>query len=441
MKRPGMEWEGGFQSAFSPAVAEGKSPPRSGSPAFTFLSVGLAGRLMGASTGRPKGVMVTHGNRIHNLASNGSQPARKETLERFAEKFGAVGFTRSTHYPCYGMEDATLFTTDGEAGHLPVKRDRIGHNYLAHRFHTALKRVGKVPEVLRIAYSEAVATVVLTSCILALSLLPRPASGGDFYRPRYLVEGQLVPYAIKATVSGAPGDADHRLMGADANLIPILNGQNALATLGGGYYHETFTERETSRHASRQLTAAYGSLFATGDFAKKWYWIAYHLYGAFGNSLGDSWGNQDRWLSMGGAGYKLSPNLSFGALLLYSSNFGESLFLPMPMVSYSAGRFFASIAPPGQLEVRFDWSDRFHTLASARFPAYSFYIPKEDVVLTWSALDLEAAAEFKVFRWTYLQTSVNWLPWNEISWREDVYPATGFSQSVRASLSILLVVD
>ncbi|HYO12430.1 MAG TPA: AMP-binding protein, partial [Thermoanaerobaculia bacterium] len=50
------------------------------------------------------------------VAFNGAEPVRAETLERFAEAFAPQGFRREAFYPCYGLAEATLFVTGSTAG-------------------------------------------------------------------------------------------------------------------------------------------------------------------------------------------------------------------------------------------------------------------------------------------------------------------------------------
>ena len=45
------------------------------------------------------------------LAFNGSEPVRADTMDRFAKKFGKAGFRRESFYPCYGLAEATLFVS------------------------------------------------------------------------------------------------------------------------------------------------------------------------------------------------------------------------------------------------------------------------------------------------------------------------------------------
>ena len=55
-----------------------------------------------------------------DLAYNGAEPLRAETLKQFGEKFAACGFLSDAFYPCYGMAETTLFATGGEKYQKPV---------------------------------------------------------------------------------------------------------------------------------------------------------------------------------------------------------------------------------------------------------------------------------------------------------------------------------
>ncbi len=58
------------------------------------------------------------------VAFNGAEPIRPDTLRRFGETFQSCGFRPEAFYPCYGLAEATLLATGGEAGSLPVIRSR-----------------------------------------------------------------------------------------------------------------------------------------------------------------------------------------------------------------------------------------------------------------------------------------------------------------------------
>lgn len=60
------------------------------------------------------------------VAFNGSEPVRAATLDRFSAAFGPYGFRARSHYPCYGMAEATLLVAGGAVGVAPHRLDRPG---------------------------------------------------------------------------------------------------------------------------------------------------------------------------------------------------------------------------------------------------------------------------------------------------------------------------
>ncbi|MFM9435327.1 phthiocerol/phenolphthiocerol synthesis type-I polyketide synthase C [Janthinobacterium sp. CG_23.3] len=70
-----------------------------------------------------------------NVAFNGAEPVRLDTLERFAAAFAPSGFRRSAFFPCYGLAEATILVASGRRGERPVSigldaslllQDRVG---------------------------------------------------------------------------------------------------------------------------------------------------------------------------------------------------------------------------------------------------------------------------------------------------------------------------
>jgi 8-amino-7-oxononanoate synthase len=50
-----------------------------------------------------------------NVAFNGAEPVREDTIGRFVEKFEPCGFRREAFFPCYGLAEATLIVSGGFA--------------------------------------------------------------------------------------------------------------------------------------------------------------------------------------------------------------------------------------------------------------------------------------------------------------------------------------
>lgn len=66
------------------------------------------------------------------VAFNGAEPIRTQTLERFATTFAACGFRREAFYPCYGLAEATLIVSGGITTAPPVtqsvQKSALAHN-------------------------------------------------------------------------------------------------------------------------------------------------------------------------------------------------------------------------------------------------------------------------------------------------------------------------
>ncbi|MGH8002815.1 MAG: AMP-binding protein [Brasilonema sp.] len=56
------------------------------------------------------------------VAFNGAEPVRAETIEKFSATFADCGFRRSAFYPCYGMAETTLIVSGGLKKEPPVIR-------------------------------------------------------------------------------------------------------------------------------------------------------------------------------------------------------------------------------------------------------------------------------------------------------------------------------
>jgi len=54
-----------------------------------------------------------------NVAFNGAETVRAETIERFAAAFGRYGFRREAFHPCYGLAEATLLVAGKRPTHAP----------------------------------------------------------------------------------------------------------------------------------------------------------------------------------------------------------------------------------------------------------------------------------------------------------------------------------
>lgn len=59
-----------------------------------------------------------------NVAFNGAEPVRQETMDRFGETFAPCGFRREAFSPCYGLAEATLLVTAGRHRVIEARDER-----------------------------------------------------------------------------------------------------------------------------------------------------------------------------------------------------------------------------------------------------------------------------------------------------------------------------
>ena len=60
------------------------------------------------------------------VAFNGAEPVRADTIDAFCEKFGPCGFRREAFYPCFGLAESTLIVTGGFVREKPIVRSFDG---------------------------------------------------------------------------------------------------------------------------------------------------------------------------------------------------------------------------------------------------------------------------------------------------------------------------
>lgn len=67
------------------------------------------------------------------VAFNGAEPIRRETLELFARTFEPCGFKREAFYPCYGLAEGTLIVSGGVVSAAPVVKEFNAADLEQHR--------------------------------------------------------------------------------------------------------------------------------------------------------------------------------------------------------------------------------------------------------------------------------------------------------------------
>jgi hypothetical protein len=176
---------------------------------------------------------------------------------------------------------------------------------------------------------------------------PLYAEEGPIYR-KFLVQNEPLPYGFllendvvttstsfqhEDNLSGVEPSFHREKKFIDTYPALLLNRENFFISAGGGYMEDYFGEKLGNR-VDKYYTGAYGSLYGTGSFNSSWLWSFYSSYGVFsrGNPQFDK--TNDKYFQSAQTGFKKNDNWILKTGLLYNSNFGKDMILPLIGTTY-----------------------------------------------------------------------------------------------------------
>lgn len=234
-----------------------------------------------------------------------------------------------------------------------------------------------------------------------LILLSSPAFAQEVTRPRFLVNGEPIPYVINAdgTMAEPLALAEGRV---DALLAPIVNNGNHLLLLGGGLMSEKYNMY------TDYFKGAYGSLFITGNLGEKFYYQSYQSAGLFGYTSVLSETSQLPWkyFQFSFAGYKWSPSFATDLGVMHISNFGNPVWIPLAQATISRHPFIIDFSLPLSVSLRAMVSEHFHVLVKGSFESSSYQIQNE--VIQFSKPSLVSQAEINVMNWIWVKVGMEY---------------------------------
>lgn len=209
----------------------------------------------------------------------------------------------------------------------------------------------------------------------AVTLISQILFSMEEYRPRFLVEKQVMPYTLK--ISGECSFNPKVVFSGEVDglFIPFVVKKNLLFLGGGGISYEN-----TAQSPAYDLQGSYISLFGTGGIGKKVFWMNYHILGSFTSKDFGIYKKSVRYGMMVLAGYKYSDKFSVGLGIFFSTGFGKVEFFPVPLISWSHKDFYITIAPPGKLEFRGKINEKLGLIGGVDYKSYKYYEKADDVV-------------------------------------------------------------
>ncbi|WP_067848778.1 fatty acyl-AMP ligase [Nocardia lijiangensis] len=171
------------------------------------------------------------------VAFNGAEPIRAETLARFATEFAGHGFDSNAFYPCYGLAESTLMTTGTRRGTgavtLTVSRDELAEGRVTPGADQTLVGSGRVslhrellivdPDTRVPAPDGQVGEIWIGGPDAALAYWGNDAATEDTFRAE-TVAPQSGPY-LRSGDLGALIDGELYVVGRRKDLV-IIGGRN-----------------------------------------------------------------------------------------------------------------------------------------------------------------------------------------------------------------------
>lgn len=219
-----------------------------------------------------------------------------------------------------------------------------------------------------------------------------------YYRAPWLAAQAQATPAIEGRVWVQDAGLRHWAVDLDGLPLVLHNGAHDLVALGGGGAFESLDGPESSLGVG-ELSAVWGSAYATGDFGGRLWWVGYHLTGRFGHPLGLS--EATRSLSLGGLGWRLTDNLRLG--LAAGAGYGHGRTMPMvlPLVSWAGSGFSAGLLPSGTLELRYGAGPCLALGAQAGLIDYSWMVDDQRIELKRG--EAGVFVEQRLVPWTWVR--------------------------------------
>jgi amino acid adenylation domain-containing protein len=200
------------------------------------------------------------------VAFDGSEPVRAETLDLFCEAFAPYGFRRESFFPCYGLAEATLLVSGSRAAPRPLVKTFSGEALKQNRVADAapaggpaLVASGRVgagqevvvvdPETLTPCRADEVGEVWVSGPCVAEGYYNRPAETAETFRA-HLADTGRGPF-LRTGDLGFINDGELFVTGRLKELI-IVRGQN--------YYPHDI--EATVRRSAEGLRAGSGAAFS-----------------------------------------------------------------------------------------------------------------------------------------------------------------------------------
>lgn len=197
-----------------------------------------------------------------------------------------------------------------------------------------------------------------------------------------------------------------------------------------------FLNSEKDLGIKNLYNGTFANLFATGSLGNKCFWITYQSVGLFSDKMFNDASNNLKYMQFTKFGYKWSDRFATSLGVLYLSNFGKSVILPLLNISYSTEKFVINADLPTKIEVEYLANEKLRFLAVGEFNSGSYY--DTDVVnsVKFEKNKISVGVKYNVLKFTWLYVGANKMLDNKYLWQKTETTIGTLKNDYRISMGI-----
>jgi hypothetical protein len=293
--------------------------------------------------------------------------------------------------------------------------------------------------------------ILLQTSIILFFLSIIDIMAADVYRPRYLVDDQPIPPVISINCgiplmhnyfnytnqSNDRAELKQSHSEMESFILPVVSKRNLLIILGPGYMGDRFYAQSPSV-LPEYMSGIYFSFFATGSVHDSFYWITYQSYGLFNSQFKNNLSGSGKYYQFTNLGYKWNSSLSTYIGILYNTNFGNNIILPLLGIGFSWNDWIVDFLLPARADIRYIITDYLHALFSVRFLMASYRNNESTNHIQYiqiNRLEYSINLELKIYSWVWMKLGASYSGETNI---EQIKPNKGKIGSVDPEAQIAL---
>ena len=270
-------------------------------------------------------------------------------------------------------------------------------------------------------------------------------------RPRFLVNNQLIPYAVKlqgdipisnSNISNTAGNQNFKQSSLffDSYIIPAVSTPKNLLILGAGYMADQI-ETDNSELHNKNYKGLYLNIFATGSLGEKWFWFTYQSAGSMSNKIFDTVSQSLKYFQISKIGYKWTANLATSLGLLFVSNFGKPVIIPLVNISYSVNHIVLNAELPTKIDFEFVANTKLRIYGEGVLSAKSYSDKNTNNSLYFNENKTTLGLKYNIIKYTWMNIGLSKSFNNKYIWGNSEIPIGTVMNDYRLSVGVLIHIN